>query len=114
MKTRDARCWTRSHIIHPGTFWEVDLAPSLYTLLRQATQRRIRIRTLTVRAEDIAPVVEQPTLFDNVGNDDLHPVSCKNMPARKRRLSMAMDQIRARFGEQVIRWGKTHAVVCSS
>jgi DNA polymerase-4 len=114
LKTRDARHVTRSHVIRPGTFWEVDLAPSLYPLLRQATQRRVRIRTLTVRAEDIAPLIEQPTLFDNFSDDHLCAVSQKDLSARKRQLALAMDQIRARFGTRIIRWGKSHAVVCSS
>ena len=114
MKTRDARHLTRSHAIHPGTFWEVDLAPSLYPLLRQATRRRVRIRTLTVRAEEIAPLIEQPTLFDNFGEDHFCAFSQKDLSARKRQLALAMDQIRARFGAQIIRWGKTDAIVCSS
>ena len=114
MKTRDARHLTRSHAIHPGTFWEVDLASSLYLLLRKATQRRVRIRMLTVRAEAIAPLVEQHTLFDNVGEDHCGAFRKKDLPARKRQLALAMDQIRMRFGAQIIRWGKTHAVVCSS
>jgi DNA polymerase-4 len=114
MTTRDARHVTRSHAIHPGTFWEVDLTPSLYPLLRQATQRRVRIRTLTVRAEELAPLIEQPTLFDNVGEDHFCAFSQKDLSVRKRQLALAMDQIRARFGVQSIRWGKTHAIVCSS
>ena len=113
LKTRDARHWTRSRVIRPGTFWEVDLAPSLYPLLRQATQRRVCIRTLTVRAEDIAPLLEQGTLFDNVGDDHFCAVNQKDLSARKRQLALAMDQIRARFGAQIIRWGKVYAVVCS-
>ena len=114
LKTRDAQHWTRSLAVHPGTFWEVDLAPSLYRLLGQATQRRVRIRTLTVRAEAIAPFIEQPTLFDNVGDDQCCAFNQKDLSARKRQLALVMDQIRARFGAQIIRWGKTHAVVCSS
>lgn len=113
LKTRDARHFARSHTIHPGTFWEVDLAPWLYPLLRQATRRRVRIRALTVRAEAIGPLAEQPTLFDNLVDDPLHPSSRKNASARKRQLALVMDQIRTQFGPQVIQWGKTHAIICS-
>ena len=114
LKTRDASHWIRSQVIHPGTFWEMDLASSLYALLRKATQRRVRIRTLTVRAEDIAPFIEQPALFDNFNDDHVSAGTRKDLSARKRQLALAMDQIRARFGAQIIQWGKTHAIVRSS
>ena len=114
LKTRDARHLTRSHAIHPGTFWEVDLAPSLYSLLRQATRRRVRIRTLTVRAEAIGPLMEQTALFDNLVEDSSRSCRQKDRSTRKRQLALAMDQIRTRFGPQMIRWGKTHAIVRSS
>ena len=113
LKTRDARHCTRSHTIHGGTFWEVDLAPLLSHFLKQATRRRVRIRTLTVRAEDIAPLMEQPTLFDNLGDDHVCAFRQNDLSARKRQLALAMDQLRARFGAQIIRWGKTHAIICS-
>lgn len=114
LKTRDARHWTRSQAIHPGTFWEVDLAPLLYPLLRQATRRRVRIRRLVVRAENLAPLHEQRTLFDNFSDDHIGAVTPKDLSARKRQLALVVDQIRDRFGTQIIRWGKTYAVVCSS
>ena len=114
LKPRDASHWIRSQVIHPGTFWEMDLASSLYALLRKATQRRARIRTLTVRAEDIAPFIEQPTLFDTFNDDYVSAGTRKDLSARKRQLALAMDQIRTRFGAQIIQWGKTHAIVRSS
>ena len=114
LKTRDAQHLIRSHAIHPGTFWEVDFAPSLYPLLRQATRRRVRIRTLTVRAEAIGPLMEQTALFDNLVEDPSHSCRQKDRSVRKRQLALAMDQIRTRFGPQVIQWGKTHGIVRSS
>ena len=114
MKTRDARHFSRSSAIHPGTYWEVDLAPFLYPLLQQATRRRVRIRTLTVCAEQIEPLMEQISLFDHSFDETVDQCTQKDLTTRKRQLALAMDQIRTRFGPQSIRWGKTHAVVCSS
>ena len=112
MKTRDAQHWTRSLDVLPGTFWEVDLTPLLYRLLQQATRRRVRIRTLTVRAEDMRPLIEQMTLFDRVDDHQAPSLSSNDLSARKRQLALAIDQIRTRFGTSSIRWGKHHAVVC--
>ncbi|MDR4493530.1 MAG: hypothetical protein AB7P17_00045 [Nitrospirales bacterium] len=89
-----------SQPVHPGTLWEVDLMPCVSRLFVRCFRRRIRVRTLTVRAGHPLPVAEQLTLFgwDNQASSMASRPAC--------RLALAMDTLRVRFGHGVIGWGK--------
>ena len=82
-----------------ATCWEVDMFPHLKTLLFRCFRRRVRIRTVTIRADQIGPAEEQLSLFDA----DLPHV-------RTRRLAVALDLVRRRFGNHVIGYGRTPSV----
>ena len=98
----------KSQLVNPGTFWEVDLVPYVARLFNRCFQRRVRVRSLTVRAGHPQPLAEQLTLFAD-GSDSIQDSS-----KRAYRLTLALDRIRARFGRRAIWWGKTHAAVYPS
>lgn len=93
----------QSQPVHPGTFWEVDLVPCVSRLFVRSFRRRVRVRTLTVRAGHPLPVTEQLTLFgwDNQSSSMASRPAC--------RLALAMDTLRTRFGPRMIGWGKTQS-----
>ena len=98
----------KSQSVNPGTFWEVDLVQYVSKLFARCFQRRVRVRVLTLLAGHPLPLAEQLTLFAQECDPTL------NSSTRPYRLTLALDQIRARFGSQAIWWGKTHAAVCPS
>jgi DNA polymerase-4 len=77
-----------------ATCWEVDMFPVLSVLLHRLFQRRVRVRALTLRADRLGSAEEQLSLFDP-------PLS------RMRRLALALDGLRDRFGPSVVRYGRT-------
>jgi DNA polymerase-4 len=83
--------------VQPGSHWEVELFPLLTSLLARLFRRRVRVRALTVAAEALIPAEEQLFLFAN----DTDPA--QRRLARARHLALALDRIRARFGERAIR-----------
>lgn len=85
--------------IKPASYWEYDLVPSLRTLLRRCFRRRIRLRTLTLIATELAAPFEQGRLFD-----DAAEIACTRR-ARAQRLSLTLDRLRARFGNRIIQYG---------
>jgi DNA polymerase-4 len=86
------------HILPHGTYWEADLQPLLVQLFARCFRRRVRLQRIIVRAECLEPLAEQLKLFDEPAMMP-QPVS--------QRLSLALDAIRAKFGERAIAWGKT-------
>jgi DNA polymerase-4 len=84
----------------PGTYWEVDMEPCLKNLFARCFQRRVRVRRLALSAEALGAPDAQLSLFDEAS---------PSQPSRSRgrRLALALDRLRGRFGEQVIWFGKT-------
>ena len=58
-------------------------------------RRRVRLMRMTVQITGLEAPVEQLSLFETSATPPAH------------RLSLAMDAIRAKFGEQSLSWGKT-------
>ena len=81
-----------------GTFWEVDLQPALTRLFYRCFTRRVRLTRMMLRVSRLEPPAQQLSLFDE--SDSL------SLP-RAHRLALALDQIRAKFGEQALSWGRT-------
>jgi DNA polymerase-4 len=83
---------------HPhGTYWEADLEPMVTRLFYRCFRRRIRLTRLTLQLARLEPPAEQLSLFDEP----------KAAMPNTHRLSLALDAIRAKFGEQALSWGKT-------
>ena len=81
-----------------GTCWEADLQPVLTRLFYRCFRRRVRLTRLTLQIDRLEPPAEQLSLFDESAS-----------VARRRRIGcpLALDAIRAKFGEQALCWGKT-------
>lgn len=79
-----------------GTPWEAELFPSLRALFQRRFRRRVRIRSMTLGLEALGPVEGQLPLFPE-----------ETRLLRPRRLALALDRLRARFGETAIRYGRT-------
>ncbi len=80
-----------------STYWESDLQPPLTRLFYRSFRRRIRLTRLTLQASQLESPAEQLSLFG------------EPKPAvllRSHRLSLALDEIRAKFGEQALSWGR--------
>jgi DNA polymerase-4 len=80
-----------------GTCWEADLQPVLNRLFYRCLRRRVRITRLTLQIDRLQSPAEQLSLFDEAAS----------VPPTSHRLSMALDAIRAKFGERSLRWGNT-------
>ncbi|GJL56614.1 MAG: DNA polymerase IV [Nitrospirales bacterium] len=105
---RDGIEMAKAHAVTPGTYWEVDLFPYATTLLARMFKRRVRISRLAIHAEHLTTFIEQGELFQEA----LIPEPF--VQKKSHRLTLALDQIRARFGAQAIWWGNTHATLRSS
>jgi len=81
-----------------GTFWEVDLQPALTRLFYRCFTRRVRLTWMMLRVSRLEPPAQQLLLFDE--SDTLSR-------SRAHRLALALDQIRAKFGEHALSWGRT-------
>ncbi len=89
------------HPIDPPSYWEIDLTPPLRALFRQGARRRIRIRMLTLSATALTVPAEQGELFDGID-------SVPNHRTRAQQVALTLDRLRARFGTDIIRYGRTH------
>lgn len=89
------------HPIDPPSYWEIDLTPPLRALFRQGARRRIRIRMLTLSATALIVPAEQGELFDGID-------SVPNHRTRAQQVALTLDRLRARFGTDIIRYGRTH------
>ncbi|MBA3613375.1 MAG: hypothetical protein H0W49_10805 [Nitrospirales bacterium] len=90
-----------SSVLSTPTHWEVDMFPSAQTLFRRCFQRRVRVRSLTIRSNSFRPPPEQLSLFP------LHDPE-PQAPPRPHRLALALDRLHTRFGMKVIQWGRSH------
>jgi len=77
-----------------ATNLDMELSPIVAELFEKNLTRRVRVRKLTLRLCDLAEAPRQMTLFE------------KETDPKITALTMAMDQIRDRYGENAIRFGK--------
>lgn len=89
---------TAQQILPQGTYWEVDLQPVLTGLFYRSFKRRVRLTQLILRVTRLEPPAQQLLLFNELESTVL---------PRSRRLILALDQIRTKFGEQALSWGRT-------
>lgn len=89
----------RHEQIDPGSCWEHDLMPPACKLLQRCFKRRIRVRTVTLAAARLLPPAEQCSLFES-SLESAHR-------AREQRLSLALDRLRERYGNHIIRYGRS-------
>lgn len=93
---------TKHERVMPETCWECDLSSVVMSLFQKCMRRRIRLRTMTLSMTGLTSYAEQTTLFD------ARPVKEQRRQERAKKLSVALDQLHARFGEQSIRYGRSH------
>ncbi|HEX5545053.1 MAG TPA: hypothetical protein VFX10_06100 [Nitrospira sp.] len=86
---------TYETLLH-GTYWEDDLQPVLTDLFYRCFRRRVRLTRLVLQVGRLEPPTRQLSLFDE-----------SVVLPRSHRLSLALDQVRAKFGEQALSWGRT-------
>jgi DNA polymerase-4 len=84
------------------TCWEVDLSPHLSTLFKRCVRRRVRLRQMIVSMTGLTAYAEQVSLFDE------RPLDSQRTQERAKSLALALDTLHARFGEQAIRYGRSH------
>ena len=89
---------TAQQLLPQGTYWEADLQPVLTNLFYRCFRRRVRLTRLTLQVSRLEPPAQQRTLFDESDSVVL---------PRSHRLSLVLDQLRAKFGEQALSWGRT-------
>ncbi len=81
-----------------STYWETDLQPVLTRLFYRCFRRRVRLTRLKLEVSQLEPPVQQLSLFSE---------SEAGIPPRTHRLSLALDHIRAKFGDHALSWGRT-------
>ena len=86
----------------PETCWEVDLSSPLSILFQRCVRRRVRLRQMTVSLTGLTAYAEQGSLFDE------RPLDDQRQKERAKKLAVALDRLHARFGEQAIRYGRSH------
>lgn len=77
--------------------------PSIRSLFGRCFQRRVRVRSLTIRSNSFRPPPEQLSLFAT--EQEYGP---QGQPPRPHRLALALDRLHTRFGMKVIQWGRSH------
>jgi DNA polymerase-4 len=93
---------TKQERLKQETCWEMDLSPILSSLFQRCFRRRIRLRLMTVSLIGLAAFAEQGSLFDET------PHATQRTRERAHQLAVALDRLHARFGEQAIRYGRSH------
>ena len=88
---------TAYEMLPHGTYWEDDLQPLLTGLFHRCFRRRVRLTRLVLQVSRLEPPTQQLSLFE----------SESVVLPRSHRLSLALDQVRAKFGEQALSWGRT-------
>jgi DNA polymerase-4 len=89
----------RPERIEPGSYWEQDLAPAACKLFERCFTRRIRIEVMMLAATRLLPPAEQCSLFEATLESARR--------ARGQQLSLALDHLRDRYGDGIIRYGRT-------
>lgn len=92
---------TKRERLTSETCWECDLSPVVRSLFQKCMRRRIRLRAMTLSMAGLTGFAEQGVLFD------ARPVEERSRQERAKKLSLALDQLHARFGEQAIRYGRS-------
>ena len=92
---------TKHERVTPETCWECDLSSVVLSLFQKCMRRRIRLRAMTLSMAGLAGYSEQGVLFDT------RPLDEQRKQDRARKLSVALDTLHARFGEQSIRYGRS-------
>jgi DNA polymerase-4 len=92
---------TKHERVAPETCWECDLSSVVLSLFRNCMRRRIRLRAMILSMAGLAGYAEQGVLFD------ARPLEEQRKQDRARKLSVALDNLHARFGERVIRYGRS-------
>ncbi len=93
--TKRARC-------DLDTCWEYDLSPTVTALFYHCMRRRIRLRAMTLSLIGLTTYAEQGLLFDE------RPLDDQRRRDRATKLAVALDMLKTRFGDQVIRYGRPH------
>lgn len=91
---------TKHERFQPETCWECDLSPTVVSLFNKSMRRRIRLRALTLSMSGLTGYVEQQLLFEE-------PTPDQQKRERAQKLAVALDKLKARFGEQTIRYGRS-------
>ena len=92
---------TKHERVTPETCWECDLSSVVRSLFQKCMRRRIRLRAMTLSMAGLTGFAEQGVLFD------ARPVEEQRRQERAKKLSVVLDQLHARFGEQAIRYGRS-------
>lgn len=79
-----------------GTYWEIDLQPVLTDLFYRCFHRRVCLTRLILQVRRLEPPARQLSLFES-----------ESVVSRSHRLSLTLDAIREKFGEEALFWGRT-------
>jgi DNA polymerase-4 len=93
---------TKREKLPQETCWEVDLSLPLHALFQRCFRRRVCLRLMTLSMNSLAAYAEQVALFDE------RPPDSQRKQERAKSLAVALDTLHARFGEQAIRYGRSH------
>jgi DNA polymerase-4 len=93
---------TKQERLTQETCWEVDLSSKLYLLFQRCFRRRVRLCLMTVSMTGLTAYAEQGSLFDE------RPLDSQRTQERAKSLAVALDTLHDRFGEQAIRYGRSH------
>jgi DNA polymerase-4 len=92
----DTRETTGRVMLARASHWECDIYPHLEKLFFRSFTRRVRVRTMTLRAEALEQAERQWALFPQAASEE---------KVRMQRLASALDRLRARYGENAVVWG---------
>jgi len=93
---------TKHERVTPETCWECDLSPVVLSLFQKSMRRRIRLRAMILSMAGLTGYAEQGALFDDRPDEE------QRRHERAKKLAIALDTLHARFGEQSIRYGRSH------
>jgi DNA polymerase IV len=93
---------TKRERLTQETCWEVELSSHLYVLFQRCFRRRVRLRLMTLSMTGLTAYAEQVSLFDE------RPLDSQRKQERAKSLAVALDTLHDRFGEQAIRYGRSH------
>ena len=94
---------SKHQFLDPGTWWESDLYPHLKKLFFRCFRRRVRLRTMTVRMDHLGSPTHQCGAQLSLFDEERRTTSA--LHERTHRLTLALDRLRARFGEHAIQRG---------